>query len=113
MKLDLVYYIGQIVLKGNRTKIYLFKLFDFFSLKNRFISEYGLYFTKEDHINIINIYLDVLLTPSLDLPLVEHFSNILIELLKYLNLIFSSEQVIGFFLLIKKMGSIITKRICY
>ena len=46
------------------------------------MSEFGLYFTKEEHIQLIQIYLEILFSPESDFPMVEHFSNILTQLLK-------------------------------
>ena len=57
----------------------------FVSWTNRliiFIHEYGLFFTKEDHIKFIKIYIDVMLTPNLDLPIVDLCLQVLTDLLK-------------------------------
>jgi proteasome activator subunit 4 len=47
-----------------------------------FIHEYGLYFSKQEHINLIKLYLSVIYTPNLDLPTIEVCLNVLYELLK-------------------------------
>lgn len=49
-----------------------------------FIHEYGLFFTKEDHLKLINVYLELMLTPNIDLPTVDLCFQILTDLLKYL-----------------------------
>lgn len=48
-----------------------------------FIHEYGLFFTKEDHLKLIKLYIDVMLTPNIDLPTVDYCFGALTELLKY------------------------------
>lgn len=47
-----------------------------------FINEFGLFFTKDDHLKLIKIYLKLMTTPEIDLVLVEMSMAILIELLK-------------------------------
>ena len=47
-----------------------------------FIHEYGLFFTKEEHIRLIKLYISVMLTPEVDLPTVDICFNVLVELLK-------------------------------
>jgi proteasome activator subunit 4 len=47
-----------------------------------FVHEYGLFFTKSDHLQLIKLYLELTLTPELDLPTVEVCLNVLFELLK-------------------------------
>jgi len=47
-----------------------------------FIHEYGLFFTKEEHIRLIKLYISVMHTPEVDLPTVDICFNVLIELLK-------------------------------
>lgn len=47
-----------------------------------FIHEYGLFFTKEEHIRLIKLYISVMLTPDVDLPTVDICFNVLVELLK-------------------------------
>ena len=47
-----------------------------------FINEYGLFFTKEDHLKLINIYINLMLVPNLDLSVVDLCLGILNELLK-------------------------------
>ena len=48
-----------------------------------FIHEYALFFTKEDHIRFIRLYLNVIQTPNIDLSTVDFSLNALTELLKY------------------------------
>lgn len=48
-----------------------------------YINEFGLFFTKDDHIKLIKIYLQVIVTPQIDLVLVEMSFSLLTELLKY------------------------------
>jgi hypothetical protein len=48
-----------------------------------FMHEYGLYFTKDDHLKLIRIYLQVIQTPNIDLSTIEFCLNVLTELLKY------------------------------
>jgi hypothetical protein len=48
-----------------------------------FIHEYGLFFTKEDHLKLIKLYLEVLLTPNIDLPVADICLQVLTDLLKY------------------------------
>ena len=47
-----------------------------------FINEYGLFFTKEDHIKLIKLFINVILTPHIDLPIVQICLQVLNELLK-------------------------------
>lgn len=47
-----------------------------------FINEYGLFFTKKDHIKLIKIYLEIIYTPDVDLVIVDLCFSILVELLK-------------------------------
>lgn len=47
-----------------------------------FVNEYGLFFTKEDQLKLINIYLNLMLVPNLDLSIVDLCLGILHELLK-------------------------------
>ena len=47
-----------------------------------FIHEYGLFFTKEEHIKFIKLYIEVMLTPDIDLPTVDICFDVLEELLK-------------------------------
>ncbi|RNA36559.1 proteasome activator complex subunit 4 isoform X2 [Brachionus plicatilis] len=47
-----------------------------------YINEFGLFFTKDDHIKLIKIYLQVIVTPQIDLVLVEMSFSLLTELLK-------------------------------
>lgn len=47
-----------------------------------FIHEYGLFFTKEDHIKLIKMYIEVMLTPNIDLPVVDLCFQVLADLLK-------------------------------
>ena len=47
-----------------------------------FIHEYGLFFTKEDHIRFIKIYIKLMLIPNIDLPTVDLCLQILTDLLK-------------------------------
>jgi hypothetical protein len=47
-----------------------------------YISEFGLYFTKEEHLNLIHLYLELLFTPDLDLSMIDYISNILNKLLR-------------------------------
>ncbi len=58
------------------------ELFIFIFPFKSFLNHYGFFFPKEDHLNLINVFLELLFTPDLDFPLVEHFSNILTQLLK-------------------------------
>lgn len=48
-----------------------------------FIHEYGLFFTKSDHLKLIDIYMNLMLTPNLDLSTVDLCFSVLNELLKY------------------------------
>jgi len=57
----------------------------FFHWTNRliiFIHEYGLFFTKEDHIRLIKLYIQVMLTPDIDLAVVDLSFQVLTDLLK-------------------------------
>lgn len=57
----------------------------FVSWTNRliiFIHEYGLFFTKEDHIKFIKLYIEIMLTPNIDLPIVDLCLQVLTDLLK-------------------------------
>ncbi len=57
----------------------------FFHWTNRliiFIHEYGLFFTKEDHIRLVKLYIQVMLTPDIDLPVVDLCFQVLTDLLK-------------------------------
>jgi hypothetical protein len=47
-----------------------------------FIHEYGLFFTKEEQIKLIKLYIEVMLTPNIDLPTVDICFDVLEELLK-------------------------------
>ena len=47
-----------------------------------FINEYGLFFEKSDHLKLIDLYLNVIFTESIDLVIVDLCFSILIELLK-------------------------------
>lgn len=47
-----------------------------------FINEFGLFFTKNDHLKLIEIYLEVISTPDIDLVIVDMSFSILVELLK-------------------------------
>ena len=47
-----------------------------------FIHEYGLFFTKKDHVDLVELYVEIALTANIDLPTVEFCLNVLIELLK-------------------------------
>ncbi len=49
-----------------------------------FIHEYGLFFTKDEHVRLIKLYLKLVYTSDLDLPTVEVGLNVLYELLKYI-----------------------------
>ena len=49
---------------------------------NIFIWEYGLFFTKENHIELIKLYIEVMITPNIDFPLVVVCLEILEKLLK-------------------------------
>lgn len=49
-----------------------------------FVHEYGLFFTKSEHIQLIKLYLGVLQTPHIDLPTVDFCFAVLFELLKYI-----------------------------
>jgi hypothetical protein len=51
-----------------------------------FIHEYGLFFTKEEHIKLINVYIQLMLTENIDLPTVDLCFQILTDLLKYKHL---------------------------
>ena len=50
-----------------------------------FINEYGLNFSKKDHLDFIEIYLHLTLTKDIDLVMVHLFLSTLIELLKLVN----------------------------
>lgn len=47
-----------------------------------YINEYGLFFTKSDHIRFVKIYLEIISTPDIDLVVVDLCFSILVELLK-------------------------------
>lgn len=47
-----------------------------------YISEFGLYFTKDEHLNLIHLYLELLYTPDLDLSIIDYICNILNKLLQ-------------------------------
>jgi hypothetical protein len=47
-----------------------------------FTHEYGLFFNKQEHLKLIRLYLQVMLTPDLDLPTVDFCFTALFELLK-------------------------------
>lgn len=47
-----------------------------------FIHEYGLFFTKQDHLKLIKMYLEVLYTPNIDLPIADICLQVLTDLLK-------------------------------
>jgi len=49
---------------------------------NIFIWEYGLFFTKEDHIRLIKLYIEVMITPNIDFPIIVICLEILEKLLK-------------------------------
>ncbi len=52
---------------------------------NRFIifmHEYGLFFTKEEHLQFIKLYIEIMLTPDIDLTTVDMCFDVLEELLK-------------------------------
>lgn len=48
-----------------------------------FINEYGLFFSKSDHLRFIKIYLEIIATPEIDLVVIDLCFSILVELLKY------------------------------
>lgn len=47
-----------------------------------FINEYGLFFSKSDHLRFVRIYLEIIATPDIDLVVVDLCFSILVELLK-------------------------------
>lgn len=47
-----------------------------------FINEYGLFFPKSDHLRFVNIYLEIIATPDIDLVVIDLCFSILVELLK-------------------------------
>lgn len=47
-----------------------------------FIHEYGLFFTKEDHLKLIHLYMSLMINPEIDLPTVDLCFTVLVELLK-------------------------------
>lgn len=47
-----------------------------------FVHEYGLFFTKEDHLQLIKLFLSVAQTPEIDLPTIDFCFSALHELLK-------------------------------
>jgi proteasome activator subunit 4 len=49
-----------------------------------FIHEFGLFFSKDEHVQLIKLYLKLIYTSDLDLPTVEVGLNVLYELLKYI-----------------------------
>jgi proteasome activator subunit 4 len=59
-----------------------------------FIHEYGLFFTKEEHIMLIKLYIGIITTPNIDLPIVDICCNLLIQLLKKFDKIERSELII-------------------
>lgn len=48
-----------------------------------FVHEYGLFFTKADHLQLIKLFLGVAQTPDIDLPTIDFCFAALHELLKY------------------------------
>lgn len=60
-----------------------------------FIHEYGLFFTKEDHLKLIKLYLEVLYTPNIDLPIADICLQVLTDLLKKFNKISREDLVIA------------------
>lgn len=50
-----------------------------------FIHEYGLFFSKQEHIKLIKLYLNVVQTPDIDLPTIDFCFAALYELLKYIS----------------------------
>ena len=49
---------------------------------NIYVFEYGLFFTKEDHLMLVKLYMEVMLTPDIDFPVVMICLGILEKLLK-------------------------------
>jgi hypothetical protein len=49
---------------------------------NIFLFEYGLFFTKEDHIMLVKLYTEVMLTPDIDFPIIIICLGVLEKLLK-------------------------------
>ncbi len=47
-----------------------------------YINEYGLYFSKKEHLDFIEIYMQLTFTVNIDLVMVNLFLSTLIELLK-------------------------------
>ncbi len=47
-----------------------------------YINEYGLCFTKQDHLNLIKIYIELISTENIDLTIVDLCFSTLVELLK-------------------------------
>lgn len=47
-----------------------------------FINEYGLFFPKSDHLRFVQIYLEIIATPDIDLVVIDLCFSILVELLK-------------------------------
>ena len=47
-----------------------------------FINEYGLFFTKENHLQMIKIFLEIIFTENIDLAIVDLCFSVLVELLK-------------------------------
>ncbi|CAF1055101.1 unnamed protein product [Brachionus calyciflorus] len=52
-----------------------------------FINEFGLFFNKNDHLKLIEIYLQIISCPDIDLVIVDMCLSILVELLKKYNLL--------------------------
>jgi proteasome activator subunit 4 len=59
-----------------------------------YIHEFGLFFTKTDHLNLINLYLKVMLTPDIDFSIVDMCLNTLTELLHKYDKISRDELII-------------------
>lgn len=53
-----------------------------------FVHEYGLFFTKADHLQLIKLFLGVAQTPDIDLPTIDFCFAALYELLKYFFVFF-------------------------
>ena len=53
-----------------------------------FINQYGICFKKKDHIALIEIYLEMIFTPNIDLGIVCICLTVLVELLKLVFVIF-------------------------
>lgn len=60
----------------------------------KFISLYGLKFSKQDHIKFVHLFYQLILVPELDASLIALFANVITTLLKKKHLLHPSELVL-------------------